>query len=81
MGFLDGTKKKAKELAETHGDKIEEGIDKAAGLVDNKTGGAHRDKIATGSEKAKGLVGQVAQAGQVGQAAQAGQADKPSPGA
>ncbi len=56
MGFLDKFKKKAKDLAEDHGDKVEEGIDKAADFADDKTGGKYSDKIDTGAEKAKDFV-------------------------
>jgi len=56
MDFLDNIKDKASELAAEHGDKIEDGIDKAADLIDDKTGGEHRDKIEQGAEKAKDFV-------------------------
>ena len=36
-----------------HGDKIGEGIDKAAKLADQKTQGKYSDKIAKGAGKAK----------------------------
>jgi hypothetical protein len=36
---------KAKDLLRQHGDKVDQGLDKAAELVDQKTGGKHRDKI------------------------------------
>ena len=41
MGWLD----KAKDLADDHGDKIEDGIDKAADVAKDKLGDAHDDKI------------------------------------
>ena len=57
MGFLDDTFGKAKhkltEAVDKHGDQVAEGIDKAAELLDDKTGGKHASKIATGAEKAK----------------------------
>ena len=56
MDFLDNLKDKASDLAAEHGDKIEGGIDKAAELIDEKTGGQHRDKIDQGAEKAKDLL-------------------------
>lgn len=56
MGFLDKAKDQAEKLAEDHGDKIEEGIDKAADLADEKTGGKYSDQIETGAEKAKDVV-------------------------
>ena len=53
MGFLDDAKAKLTEAVDKHGDKVADGIDKAAELLDDKTGGRHADKIATGAEKAK----------------------------
>ncbi len=53
MGLFD----KAKELAGQHADKVEDAIDKAADLVDEKTGGKYGDKIDKGAEAAKGYVG------------------------
>lgn len=54
MSFLD----KAKDLAGEHGDKIGEGLDKAADLVNEKTGGKFEGQIDAGVEKAKDLLGQ-----------------------
>ena len=53
MGFLDKLKGKATQAVDKHGDKIADGIDKAAGLADKKTGGKHRDKIEKGRTQAK----------------------------
>ena len=53
MGFLDDAKAKLTEAVDKHGDKIADGIDKAAEMVDDKTDGKHADKLATGAEKAK----------------------------
>ena len=53
MGFLDDAKAKLTEAVDKHGDKVADGIDKAAQAIDDKTGGKHADKIATGAEKAK----------------------------
>jgi hypothetical protein len=36
---------KAKDLLREHGDTVDKAIDKAAEVVDEKTGGQHRDKI------------------------------------
>ena len=52
MGFLD----KAKELAGQHADKVEGAIDKAADMVDEKTGGKYADHLDKGAEAAKGFV-------------------------
>ena len=56
VGLFDKFKKKAAEVAEDHGDKIESGIDKAADLADDKTGGKFSDKIDSGAEAAKDFV-------------------------
>lgn len=63
MGFLDNLKAKlapAKEkvgdLAHQHGGKIEQGLDKAARTVDQKTKGKYSDKIVSGTQKAKDAV-------------------------
>ena len=53
MGFLDDAKAKLTEAVDKHGDKIADGIDKAAEMADDKTGGKHAEKLATGAEKAK----------------------------
>lgn len=53
MGFLDDAKKKLEDAVDKHGDKISEGLDKAAGVVDDKTKGKYSDKINQGVEKAK----------------------------
>lgn len=47
---------KAKDLAAEHEDKVSDGIDKAAEMVDEKTGGNYSDKIEEGAEKAKDFV-------------------------
>ena len=53
MGFLDKAKGKLTEAVDKHGDKVGDGINKAAEALDDKTGGKHAPKIATGAEKAK----------------------------
>ena len=53
MGFLDDAKKKLEDAVDKHGDKIGQGLDKAAGFVDEKTGGKYHDKIEGGAGKAK----------------------------
>ena len=53
MGFLDKLKKQATKAVDDHGDKVAQGIDKAAGVVDKKTKGKYTDKIETGRGKAK----------------------------
>ena len=41
MGIFD----KAKDLLNEHNDKVDQGIDKAAELIDQKTGGQHTEQI------------------------------------
>ncbi|GAA2330695.1 antitoxin [Streptomyces kunmingensis] len=60
MGFLDNlkaklgpAKDKVSDLAQQHGDKIDQGLDKAARAVDGKTKGKYSDKIQQGTSKAK----------------------------
>ncbi|MFF5564160.1 antitoxin [Streptomyces sp. NPDC012623] len=67
MGFLDSLKAKigpardkVSDLAQQHGDKIEQGLDKAARTVDEKTKGKYSDKIGTGADKAKDALGKLA---------------------
>lgn len=52
MGLLD----KAKGLLSGNKDKVKGGIDKAADLVDDKTGKQHTDKIGDVADKAKDAV-------------------------
>jgi len=63
MGLLDKLKAglgpardKVSHLADQHGNRIERGIDKAARVADERTGGKYRDRIRTGSGKAKDAV-------------------------
>ncbi|MCX4904943.1 antitoxin [Streptomyces sp. NBC_00878] len=63
MGLLDNVKawlapakEKVSDFAQQHGekiDKIEQGLDKAAKLADEKTKGKYSDKIQTGTGKGK----------------------------
>ena len=53
---LGMSKDKADDLARQHGDKIDQGLDKAGDTMDKKTGGKYGDKIDSGVEKAKGAV-------------------------
>lgn len=52
MGLLD----KARNLLSGNKDKVKDGIDKAADLVDDKTGNKHSKHIDTAAEKAKEAV-------------------------
>ncbi|MBK3580151.1 antitoxin [Streptomyces sp. MBT65] len=67
MGLMDSFKAKlapAKEkvsgLAQQHGGKIENGLDKAAKMVDEKTKGKYSGKIQTGTGKAKDAMDRLA---------------------
>lgn len=59
MGLLDKFKKSAddaKDAVAEHSETIDKGIDKAADLIDDKTGNKHSDKIDKVAEKAHDLV-------------------------
>lgn len=62
VGFLDDAKNKLTDAVDSQGDKISDGLDKAADFASDKTGGKFDDKIETGVDKAKdaldGLDGQ-----------------------
>ncbi|QEU89872.1 antitoxin [Streptomyces kanamyceticus] len=53
---LKNLKDKAEDLAEAHGDKISDGLEKVGDLIDDKTGGKHSDKIDTAVDKAQDYV-------------------------
>ncbi|UED88152.1 antitoxin [Streptomyces profundus] len=53
---LKNLKKKAEGLAETHSDKIAQGVEKVGDFVDTKTSGKHSDKIDGAVGKAQGYV-------------------------
>ena len=53
MSFLDKFKAKAQKAVDDHGDKIDQGIDKAAKVADQKTKGKYSEKIVGGQSKAK----------------------------
>ena len=52
MGMMDNMKDKAKDTVGEHGDKIDEGLDKAGEMVKDKTPDQHDDKIDRGVDKA-----------------------------
>lgn len=54
MSFLD----KAKDLAEKHDDKVDQGIEKAGDQVDQRTGGKYADKVDRGVDEAQKRTGQ-----------------------
>ena len=53
MGFLDKLRGKATEAVDKHGDKVGEGIDKAKGFIDDKTGGKLGGKDDAAADQAK----------------------------
>lgn len=59
MSFLDKAKAKLTEAVDQHGDKIAQGIDKAAHLANEKTGGKHADKIDKATVKAREALDQL----------------------
>lgn len=68
MGFLDkfkkqsaGLKDKAAGLAASHGDKIDQGIDKASDLASKATKGKYDDKIESAADKAKEAADKLAE--------------------
>jgi hypothetical protein len=56
MGIFD----KAKEALSTHGDQADSLVDKAADLLDKKTGGQHGAQIDRGADLAKDRLGDYA---------------------
>jgi hypothetical protein len=67
MGLLDNlkaklapAKDKVSDLAQQHGDKVSQGLDRAAKVVDEKTKHKYSDKIQTGTGKAKGAMDRLA---------------------
>lgn len=56
MGLMD----KIKGLLGQHEDKVHDGIDKAADVANDKTGGDHADKIDAAADKAKDVVTDLA---------------------
>lgn len=82
MGLMDNfkaklgpAKEKVSDLAQQHGGKIEQGLDKAAKAVDERTKGKYSDKIHAGTGKAKDAVDKLAQ--KDGPAADAGAGSGP----
>ncbi|MFF9346422.1 antitoxin [Streptomyces sp. NPDC014734] len=61
---LKNLKDKAEEIAEAHGDKISDGLEKAGDFIDDKTGGKHGDKIDTAVDKAQEFVEKLGDKGE-----------------
>ncbi len=53
MSAFDDIKNKAKELLDGHGDKVDQGIDKAGDLANERTGGQHGGQIDQGEQKVR----------------------------
>jgi hypothetical protein len=53
MSFMDKAKDALEDAVDSQGEKIADGLDKAADLADEKTGGKYSDKIEQAAEKAK----------------------------
>ena len=53
MGMMDEMKDKAQDAIGEHGDKIDEGMDRAGDFADEKTGGDHREQIDKGVDRGK----------------------------
>ena len=51
---------KAKGLLGKNREKAKDGVDKAADVIDDKTGGKHTDKIESAAEKAKDMIDDLA---------------------
>ena len=60
MGFLNGLVKKASNLVAKNPAKVDQGIDKAAKLVDERTGRKHGDKIDKVTDKLHDAVDDLA---------------------
>lgn len=57
MGMFDKFKSKATDAASEHGDKVEDGLDKAGDAASGATGGKFDDQIETGKDKASEYLG------------------------
>jgi hypothetical protein len=53
MGFLDKAKGALKKGVDAQGEKIGEGVDKAAEVADEKTGGKHGRQFDQGADRTK----------------------------
>ncbi|MBA0051934.1 antitoxin [Streptomyces sp. AJS327] len=57
MGFMD----KVKGMIGQHGDKVQQGLDKAAKMADSKTKGKYSGQIQSGTRKAKDAAEKLAE--------------------
>ncbi|WP_369386937.1 antitoxin [Streptomyces sp. CG1] len=60
---LKNLKDKAEGIAEEHGDKIADGLEKAGDFIDERTEGKQGDKIDAAVDKAQDLVGKLGENG------------------
>ncbi|MYV45172.1 antitoxin [Streptomyces sp. SID2888] len=56
---LKDLKDKVEDVAEAHGGKISDGLEKVGHFIDDKTGGRHSDKIDTAVDKAQDYIGKL----------------------
>ncbi|UNS99377.1 antitoxin [Streptomyces tubbatahanensis] len=78
MGFMD----KVKGMLGQHGDKVQQGLDKAAKAADSRTKGKYSSQISSGTQKAKDAAQRLADEGrgQGGQGGQSGSGGGPTGG-
>ncbi|MEU5832926.1 antitoxin [Streptomyces diacarni] len=78
MGFMD----KVKGMLGQHGDKVQQGLDKAAKAADSRTKGKYSGQISSGTKKAKDAAQRLADEGrgQGGQGGQSGSGGGPAGG-
>jgi hypothetical protein len=62
MGYLDKLRDKATGVARTRGESIGATVDKAATVINRRTGGKHADKVSRFAEQAKRKVDEFGQA-------------------
>lgn len=67
MSMFDKFKKQASDVVGKHGDKISQGLEKAAHTVDERTGRKHTDKIDKGVNKAKDAMSKLDDKGDGGE--------------
>ncbi|MFF3733697.1 antitoxin [Streptomyces sp. NPDC002476] len=64
---LKNLKEEAEEIAEEHGDRISDGLEKAGDFIEDRTGGKHSNKIDTAVDKAQDLVEKLGEKGEHGE--------------
>ncbi|HRC13388.1 MAG TPA: antitoxin [Dermatophilaceae bacterium] len=62
MGLFDEMKDKATDLIQGNSDKVDDAVEKAGDLLDEKTGGQFSDKVDMAQEKAKEIADGLDQA-------------------